>query len=131
MKTKLLLLGLLLLLFLPSTAKAQSATLTWTAPTVPTPAALTYKVERANTQNGTYTQVGTPAATTLVDTNVTRGSTYWYRVYSSCPATGAGCGTTTNPIRGDSATALGPLSGTIPNAPIDPPPPTSLTITTQ
>lgn len=103
------------------------ATLTWTGPSVPTPAALFYKVQRATVAAGPFTQVAAPTAATYVDTAVVRGQTYFYRVFSACPATGAGCGTAASPINGDSSAFLAG-NGTIPNATTLPPVPTNLTI---
>lgn len=111
-------------------AQNPQAALTWTAPSVATPSALTYDVQRSNTVNGTYTSIGMPTAPGFADTNVVRGNTYFYHVYSVCPATGNGCGTTAAPVRGSSSTSLNG-SATIPNATVAPPPPSNLTITVQ
>jgi hypothetical protein len=112
------------------------ATLNWTAPAVPTTSALSYVLERATAATGPWNTLTTIAAvppatapvTTYIDTAVTRGTTYWWRVSSSCPASGAGCGTTQNPMNGNS-TPSASASGTIPNATTNPPSPSNLTIT--
>ena len=116
-----------LLLFPFVTSKAQVApqvTVSCGAVTVPTPAALTYKVERATAQAGPFTQVSQPASIQFMDTNVTRGTTYFYRVRSSCPATAQGCGTNAQGqvVSGDSAfsttvSATPPILVTTPGVP--------------
>lgn len=103
------------------------ATLTWTGPSVPTPAALFYKVQRATVAAGPFTQIAAPTAATYVDTAVVRGQAYFYRVFSACPVTGAGCGTAASPINGDSS-LFAASNGTIPNATTTPVAPTNLTI---
>lgn len=111
---------------LPSHAQQgpPSVTMLWGAISVPTPAAVTYKVQRADSQTGPFTQVGTPvSALTFIDTTVIRGNTYFWRVLSSCPATGAGCGTTVAPINGDSIPS-NVITATIPSATTLPPTPT-------
>jgi hypothetical protein len=124
--------GIVALLLCASPVRAQqgppSATLTWNSVTVPTPAALTYKVQRATVQTGPFSTVATVSVLTATDTLVTRGTTYFYQLLSSCPTTGAGCGTTTSPINGDSGPS-NVVSATIPNATTAPPIPTNLTIT--
>lgn len=129
--------ALLFLLFVPfgsaHAQQAHSATVNLTPPSVPTPANLTFKLQRATASAGPFTQVGNPfAGSPLVDTTVVAGTTYWYRVVSSCPATGAGCGTATSPINGDSVPSVS-LTGTIPNDSVAPPPPPAagLTLTLQ
>lgn len=102
-------------------------TMTWTGPSVPTPAALFYKVQRATIAAGPFTQIAAPTAATYVDTAVVRGQAYFYRIFSACPATGAGCGTAASPINGDSVLFLAG-NGTIPNATTLPPAPTNLII---
>jgi len=116
-----------LLLFPFVTSEAQVApqvTVSWSGAVVPTPSALTYKVERAMAQAGPFTQIGQPAASPLLDTNVTRGTTYFYRVRSSCPATAQGCGTNAQGqvVSGDSAfsttvSATPPILVTTPGVP--------------
>lgn len=136
MKFKAVLIGFLLCLIvgLASPVHAQqgapSATLNWDDVTVPTPAALTYKVQRGTAQAGPFTQVGNPSASTFVDTTVVRGTLYFYRVISSCPATGAGCGTAAAPVNNDSAPS-NVVSAMIPAATVTPGPPQNLTITVQ
>src|SRR4051812_27959133 len=118
-----LLLTLLLLLtltcFVVPAARAQqgppSASLGWTGVTVPTQSALSYKVQRATAQAGPFTTLQTLNALTFVDLTVTRGTTYFWRILSSCPTTGAGCGTTANPVNGDSAPS-NTITATIPNS---------------
>lgn len=134
MKRVLVVLAVLFFMGFAGTAFAQQGTpqavLTWAAPTVPTPAQLSYRVERSTTQNGTYASVATPTTTNYTDTAVTRGQTYFYHVFSVCPATGNGCGTAAAPMNGSSTTFLAG-SGTIPNASTVPPAPTNLSITVQ
>jgi cellulose 1,4-beta-cellobiosidase len=129
--TKKIVVSFLFLLFaLPAMAQQgpPSITVGWGAVSVPTPGALTYKVQRATAQAGPFTQLGNAiSAVSFTDTTVVRGSTYFYRIFSSCPATGAGCGTAATPLNGDS----GPsniVSGTVPATSQTPPTPT-LTIT--
>lgn len=111
--------------------QAHSATITLTAPTVATPANLTFKLQRATASTGPFTQVGNPfTGSPLVDTTVVAGTTYWWRVLSSCPATGAGCGTVTSPLNGDSVPSA-TVTGTIPNDSQAPPPATNLTLSLQ
>jgi hypothetical protein len=125
-----MLVGLALLFATPSHAQQgpPSVTLSWGAVTVPTPGALTYKVQRADAQAGPYTQLGTPvAAVTFTDTTVVRGNTYFYQLLSSCPLTGAGCGTIAVPLNGDSGPS-NVVSAAVPATTKNPPTPT-LTIT--
>ena len=132
-KTALILFALIAALSLTaSAAHAQqgppSVTFHWTAPTVPTPAALTFIVQRSSSAAGPFTALGSPVSgVTFTDTTVVRGNTYFYQVLSSCPAAGAGCGTVTAPLNGNS----GPsniVSGTIPSATAPPPVPGNLTL---
>ena len=135
MTAKLTVLVLLILAFafVPAVhaQQAHSATITLTPPTVPTPANLTFKLQRATASAGPFTQVGNPfSGSTVTDTTVTAGTTYWWRIVSSCPATGAGCGTTASPMVGDSVPSAS-VTGTVPNDSVAPPPATGLTLTLQ
>jgi hypothetical protein len=102
-----------------------SVTMSWGAVTVPTPASLSYVVQRATAQAGPFTTVTTVASTVLkyTDLAVTRGTTYFYQLLSSCPAIGTGCGTTTSPINGNSVPS-NVISAAIPSATTLPPTPT-------
>lgn len=122
--------GVAMLFAAPSHAQQgpPSVSMSWGAISVPTPATVTYKVQRADVQTGPYTQLGNPITTiTFTDTTVQRGNTYFYRILSSCPTTGAGCGTTAAPLNGDSVPS-NVASAAIPAATQNPPAPT-LTIT--
>jgi hypothetical protein len=139
--TKKIVVSFLFLLFaLPAMAQQgpPSVTVGWSAVSVPTPAALTYKVQRADTPAGPWVQVGgAVSGLTFTDTTVVRspvgttGNSYTYRLLSSCPATGNGCGTLGAPLNGDSApsatvTAVVPSTAPLPS---QPPPTPTLTIT--
>lgn len=111
--------------------QAHSATIGLVPPSVPTPANLTFKLQRATSSAGPFTQVGNPfTGNSVTDTAVVAGTTYWWRLVSSCPATGAGCGTVVSPMNGDSAPSL-TTTGTVPNDSTAPPPATGLTLTLQ
>lgn len=101
--------------------------LSWDNVSVPTPAALTFKVERAGAAAGPFVQISNPAGTTYSDTTVTRGQTYFYRVRSSCPTTGNGCGTAAQPFNGDSGPS-NVVTAVVPGSSQPPPVPTNLTI---
>lgn len=107
---------------------APSAALAWTGVTVPTQSALQYKVQRGNALAGPFVTIGTVTTTTYTDLTVVRGNTYFYQVLSSCPTSGAGCGTTANPVNGDSGPS-NVVQAAIPNTATNPPTPTNLTIT--
>ena len=134
MTAKLRLLAVLIfaLAFVPiAHAQAHSATITLVPPTVPTPANLTFKLQRATSSTGPFTQVGSAfSGNTVTDSTVSAGTTYWWQLVSSCPATGAGCGTTTSPMNGDSVPSVA-VTGTVPNNTVAPPPATGLTLTLQ
>lgn len=135
MKLRIVLILAFALLMLPSAhaQQAHSATITLAPPTVPTPANLTFKLQRGTSSAGPFTQVGNPfSGSSVTDTTVVAGTTYWWRLLSSCPATGAGCGTTVSPMNGDSVPS-GTVTGTVPNDSTAPPPPaaTGLTLTLQ
>jgi RHS repeat-associated protein len=66
-----------------STTAGASVTLNWTAAS----GATNYRVTRATSKEGPYSQLGTTSATTFNDTNVTSGTAYLYKV---CAADGAG-----------------------------------------
>lgn len=122
--------AVLSLLALPAHAQqgAPSVGLSWTGVTVPTQTALQYKVQRGNALAGPFLTIGTVTTVTYTDLTVQRGNTYFYQVLSSCPTSGAGCGTTANPMNGDSG-ASNVASAAVPNAATNPPTPTNLTIT--
>jgi Fibronectin type III domain len=61
---------------LTATAGNQQASLSWTASS----SAASYAVKRAMASGGPYTTVGSPAATTYVDTSLANGTTYYYVV---------------------------------------------------
>jgi fibronectin type 3 domain-containing protein len=61
---------------LTATAGNQQASLSWTASS----SAASYSVKRGTASGGPYTTVGSPAATTYVDTSLTNGTTYYYVV---------------------------------------------------
>jgi len=48
-----------------------------------------YKVFRATSSGGTYSQIGTPSGTSFDDTTATPGTTYWYKV-RGCVSVGCG-----------------------------------------
>jgi hypothetical protein len=120
------------LLGLSSAAHAQqgapSVALSWTGVTVPTQTALQYKVQRGNAQAGPFVTIGTVTAVNYTDLTVARGNTYFYQVLSSCPTSGAGCGTTQNPMNGDSGPS-NVASAAVPNSSTSPGTPANLTIT--
>lgn len=68
--------------FVVSGSTGSSVTLTWAASTGnPVGESVTYKVTRSTSTNGTYAQVGTTTSnTTLTDTGLSAGTTYYYRV---------------------------------------------------
>jgi hypothetical protein len=117
------------LIAMPATAQqgAPSSALSWNSVTVPTQSALQYKVQRATVLAGPYTTIGTVAVMNYTDLTVTRGTVYFWRVLSSCPTTGAGCGTTASPLNGDSAPSS-TVTAQIPNVTQTPPVPTNLTL---
>ena len=41
-----------------------------------------YDVQRKNTVDGTFASIATPTDTNYADTAITRGNTYWYRVFA-------------------------------------------------
>jgi titin len=56
-------------------------TLNWTAPASNGGSAITgYKLYRAATETGTYTEIASPTGTTYTDTGLTNGQAYWYKV---------------------------------------------------
>ncbi len=61
-----------------ATADADSINVTWNAN--PEPDIVEYRVYRATSPGGTYTQVGTSTTTSYDDTTVTLGTTYYYVV---------------------------------------------------
>jgi fibronectin type 3 domain-containing protein len=61
---------------LSASAGNAQASLTWSA----SPGAASYRVKRATTSGGPYTQVATPTATSYSDTPLTNGTTYYYVV---------------------------------------------------
>jgi len=68
---------------LTATAGAQQVALSWTASS----GATSYNLKRSTTSGGPYAQVGAPTATTLTDTGLTNGTTYFY-VVSAVNASG-------------------------------------------
>ena len=59
-----------------SAASASSINLSWTAVSD----AASYRVYRASSSSGTYTQVGAPTAASFTDTGLTQSATYYYKV---------------------------------------------------
>lgn len=57
---------------------AHSVTLNWVAPAGST--VTSYNIKRGTSAAGPFTQIGTSATTSFVDTNVTEGQTYFYDV---------------------------------------------------
>lgn len=51
--------------------------------------ATSYRVLRATSSGGTYSQIGTPSGTSFDDTSATPGTTYWYKV-RGCVSVGCG-----------------------------------------
>ncbi len=98
-------------------------TLTWSATT----AASGYRVKRATTSSGPYTEIGTPASASFSDTTATNGTTYYYVVAAtngtaasadSAEASAMPTGTTTDPYAIWIASKQ--LSGADSNATADP-----------
>lgn len=56
-----------------------------------------YEIERAETEDGPYTLVGTSSTTSYSDAVETQGKWYWYRVRA---CNDAGCGPWSAPVRG-------------------------------
>ncbi|MGD0818111.1 MAG: fibronectin type III domain-containing protein [Methanomassiliicoccales archaeon] len=68
-------------------------TLNWTAPAFNGGSAVPgYKLYRAATETGTYTEIASPSGTTYTDTGLTNGQAYWYKV-SAVNAAGEGAKT--------------------------------------
>ncbi len=73
-----------------------------------------YVVERATSQNGTYSSVGTPGTSAFTDTGLSASTTYWYRasanngVIASTNSTTVG-GTTSATSGGGGATTATPV----------------------
>jgi alpha-tubulin suppressor-like RCC1 family protein len=65
--------------------------------------AASYAVHRATGSGGAFTLVGSPSGTTYVDTDITRGQVYSYRI-ASCDASGCG---TPSPTADGSSNTLG------------------------
>jgi fibronectin type 3 domain-containing protein len=61
---------------LQATAGNTQVSLSWTAGS----GANSYSVKRSTTNGGPYTQIGTPSATSYMDTGLTNGTTYYYVV---------------------------------------------------
>ena len=79
---------------------------TWSAST----GATYYKVFRATSSGGMYSQIGTPSGTTFDDTTATAGTTYWYKV-KGCVS--VGCSSYSNYDSGRRATGSGTDEDTV------------------
>lgn len=60
------------------TVSSNSISQAWTAST----GATSYDVHRKTTATGTFSSIGTPSTVSYVDSDVTAGGTYWYRVFA-------------------------------------------------
>jgi cellulose 1,4-beta-cellobiosidase len=90
---------------LVATAGDASVSLTWSASS----GAATYRVKRATTSGGPYTQVGSPGSTSYNDSSLTNGTIYYY-VVSAINTTGESSNSTQA-----SATPVAPVA--VPAAP--------------
>ncbi len=56
------------------------ATLSWTAGDI---SETGYVVQRKNSSDGSFATIGTPSVESYEDTTITKGNSYWYRVFAS------------------------------------------------
>ena len=99
---------------LSASAGNAQVTLMWSA----SGGATSYRVMRATTSGGPYTQIAAPGATSFTDTSVTNGTTYYF-VVSAVNSSGASANSaqvsstpaTTPPVAPGSITNISPTSG--------------------
>jgi cellulose 1,4-beta-cellobiosidase len=95
-----------------ATAGLSRVTVSWTASTgSPT----SYDVKRGTASGGPYTSIGTPTATSYVDSGVTNGTTYYYVV--AARNAGGACNSANSSVRSATPRSCTVVSGNNPPAP--------------